>query len=59
MLTGWKTFIFGLLLAIGGALETFDFTSYLSADNAGLVTAIIGGIVMLLRYVTKTPMFNK
>lgn len=59
MLTGFKTFAFAIALAIFGALETFDFTNFLDANNAGIVTTVIGAIVMLLRYVTKTSMFNK
>lgn len=59
MLTGYKTITFALLLTIFGALETFDFTSFLSAENAGIVTTLIGGAVAVLRYVTKTPLLNK
>ena len=56
---GYKTIIFALALSVFGALETFDFTSFLSADNAGIVTTVIGAIVAVLRYVTKAPIFNK
>lgn len=59
MLQGYKTFIFSLVLVIFGALETFDFTQFLNAETAGVVTSIIGGVVMILRYITKTPLFNK
>lgn len=58
-MTGYKTIIFALLLTVFGALETFDFTSFLSAENAGIVTTLIGGAVAVLRYVTKNPIFNK
>lgn len=58
-MTGYKTIIFALLLTIFGALETFDFTSFLSAENAGIVTTLIGGAVAVLRYVTKSPVFKK
>lgn len=58
-MSGYKTIIFSLLLTVFGALEAFDFTSFLSADNAGIVTTVVGAIVALLRYVTKTPVFDK
>ena len=58
MLSGFKTFLVALGLTIFGALETFDFTQYLSADNAGYVTTAIGVIMFLLRAVTKTPVFK-
>ena len=59
MASGYKTITFALLLTIFGALETFDFTSFLSAENAGIVTTVVGAVVALLRYVTKAPIFNK
>lgn len=59
MINGWKTFVFGLALAIFGALEQFDFTQYLDADNAGTVTGIIGFVVIVLRAVTNSPIFKK
>lgn len=59
MLQGFKTFAFALALIIFGALETFDFTQFLNAETAGIVTTIIGGVVMILRYLTKSPLFKK
>lgn len=59
MLTGWKTFIFAIALAVFGALEQFDFTQFLNEDNAGLVATIIGIVVMILRAITTSPIFKK
>ncbi len=58
-MTGFKTFIIALLIAIFGALEVFDFTTFLTVDNAGYVTAGIGIVMFILRALTKTPMFQK
>ena len=58
-MNGYKTIIFALALTVFGALETFDFTSFLSAENAGIVTTLIGGAVAVLRYVTNSSIFNK
>ena len=58
MLTGWKTFIAALLIAIFGALESFDYTAFLNAENAGYVTTGIAIVMMILRSVTNSPMFK-
>lgn len=58
MLRGYKTFIISLLITIFGALEAYDFTAFLTADNAAYTTAGIGALMFVLRAVTKTPMFN-
>ena len=57
-MAGWKTFIFGLLVTIFGALETFDFTSFFGESTGGLITSAIGVIIMVLRAITKTPVFK-
>jgi len=58
-MTGYKTFIVSLLLVIFGALETFDFTSFLGDQTSGIVVGIIGVITFALRTLTKTPIFKK
>ena len=55
MLKGKKTLIFNLLLSIFGVLETFDFTNYMTEDNATGVIGIIALINIVLRYKTTTP----
>lgn len=57
-MTGLKTFLFGLAVTIFGALEGFDFTAYLGSEKAGYVTGVIGVIIMILRYLTTTPIFK-
>lgn len=59
MINGWKTFIFGLALTIFAALEKFDFTQYLTEDNAATVTGVIGFVVIVLRALTNSPIFKK
>jgi uncharacterized membrane protein len=58
MLSGWKTILFSLLITILGFLETFDITqiaSMIPAEYQPLVISVIGVIVAVLRFVTKTP----
>lgn len=57
-MSGYKTFIIALLITIFGALETFDYTQFLTAENASYVTAGIGILMFGLRAVTKTPLFK-
>lgn len=59
MLNGYKTFIVALLITILGALESFDFTQFLDAENAGYAATAVGVLMMILRAVTKSPMFDK
>lgn len=55
-MTGYRTLIFGLLVAIGPAglmyLAGIDWTHYV---NPVLAPFVVGGITMLLRYLTTTP----
>jgi hypothetical protein len=55
MLSGYKTFLTALAITIFGALEALDFTQFLNAETAGIVTTVIGVIMAALRFVTKTP----
>ena len=59
-LKGWKTFVWGLALAISPA--AFDYVS--GTDWTQLVSptwapVVAGAITIALRYVTTTPIFNK
>lgn len=58
MLKGWKTFLVALGLAVFGALESFDFTEFLTEENAGYVTTGVGILVFVLRALTSTPLFS-
>lgn len=55
MLTGWKTIIVGVAVAVFGFLESVDFTNVLSAETAPIVTTVIGGVMVVLRFLTNTP----
>jgi hypothetical protein len=56
-MTGWKTFVINMALTIFGALETMDLTTILGS-KAGIVLSIIGIVNMVLRSITKTPIFK-
>ena len=60
MFTGWKTFIFGLLVAVSGVgldyIAGFDWTKI---GAAPWIVSLIGVGVMGLRAITATPMFKK
>ena len=58
---GWKTVIFGALLAAAGFLQTVDWAQVMPSDPkmAGMVVAAIGGVVMLLRLFTNSPVGQK
>lgn len=54
---GWKTLGFGLLVALVGVLQTFDWTTIVPPNQTytGAVLTAIGAIIVALRYVTTTP----
>lgn len=59
MIKGYKTFIFALALCVFSALEQFEYTHYLTEENADSALLIVGGITGVLRILTKTPIFKK
>ncbi len=54
-MTGWRTVLFGSLLAVVGVLQTADWATLIPAAYVGPVTAGIGFAVIWLRSMTKTP----
>ena len=59
MLTGWKTFIFGLLVAIAPvAISYFEGVSWLDLGVPSWMVSVIGLVIIGLRAVTSTPMFQ-
>lgn len=57
-LKGYKTILFGAAVAILGLLEGFnitDFAQYIPDEYEGLVVSAIGFIVVVLRFITTTP----
>ena len=52
---GYKTIIFGALLAVHGFLQGFDWVTVVPEQWTGVVLAVIGGMTMLLRKMTTTP----
>lgn len=58
MLDGYKTFLVALAIAIFGTLESFDFTQFLNAENAGYVTTGIAVVMMILRGLTNSSIFK-
>ncbi len=58
MLKGYKTIIIGALATVLGFLETFDVTNILDLvpdQYDPLVVSGLGFVMVLLRFVTKTP----
>lgn len=59
-MTGWKTFFVGLLMAIVPAMTDYlgaiDWDSLMSPNTAFFVS---GAIMLILRFVSTTPMFQK
>jgi len=52
---GYRTLLFGALVAVFGFLQTFDWTSVTKDPKIlGLITSGIGAVVIVLRYVTTT-----
>lgn len=53
---GFKTLGFGLLVAIVGVIQTFNFATIVPQDKtwSGAVMLAIGAIIVALRYVTDT-----
>jgi len=52
---GWKTIIFGALVAALGAIQATDLANVIPAEWTGIAMTAIGAIVMILRTVTSTP----
>ena len=53
---GYKTIIFGAILAALGSAQAADWTTIVPEQWTGVVMAVIGGLVMLLRKMTTTPL---
>lgn len=58
MLTGYKTVIVAVLVAIIGALQGLDWVNLMPAGSqaVGWVTTALGVIMFVLRAVTTTPL---
>lgn len=61
MFQGWKTVIFGALLALGGFLQGVDWVSLIPNDptTAGWIASAVGVVVVALRFLTNTPVGTK
>ena len=55
---GWKTFGINLAIAVVGALTAAFAEAPLEPAQVGVATSILGGVNMVLRYVTTTPVFQ-
>ena len=59
MLKGGRTALIGLLLTVLGALQGFEWTTIVSnPSTAGFIISGIGALMIVLRAITDTPMFN-
>ena len=52
-----KTMWLGAALVIAGAVQSLDWAKLIPSDPrlVGLITAVLGAVVMVLRYITTTP----
>ena len=57
MLSGYKTVLFGALLAVAGFLQGVNWVEVIPDNPAtvGWVTTAIGAVVVVLRMLTNTP----
>lgn len=55
---GWKTLVFGAIIAALGAIQATDVATVVPAGWEGLVMSGIGLVVMYLRTLTDTPVLN-
>lgn len=51
---GYRTFLFGAAVALLGTAQALDWAQVMPAENAGVVVAAIGGVIMVLRAITNT-----
>ena len=61
-LKGFKTVAFGAAVAILGVLETFnitDFAQFIPDHYEPLLVSVIGTVVVILRFVTNSPVLKK
>ena len=53
-LKGYKTIIFGMLIAALGAVQATDLAQVVPNEWIGIVMSAIGGMIMVLRALTDT-----
>lgn len=56
---GWKTFGINAAVIIVGAVTTIMQDAPVSEESGALAMTILGGINVLLRFLTTTPVFQK
>ncbi len=56
-MTGYKTLIFALIVAVGGVLQTFNWATVIPQNQtwSGIAMIAIAAIIAGLRTVTSTP----
>lgn len=55
-MTGWRTLIFSVLVAIVGVLSATDWVQLLGSTKAGFIVTGIGVVSAILRVMTTTPL---
>ena len=56
MLSGWKTIIFNVVIAIVGVLQAADLNTVITdPQTVGIVVTAIGAIGVVLRFLTNSP----
>lgn len=56
---GYKTLVYGAVLAALGSMQAFDWVTVVPEGYVGIVLAVIGAGVVWLRAVTDTPIGTK
>lgn len=58
-MNGYKTVIFSFLLVVLGALEQTGVLALVPDQYQGAVLSLIGGVTLVLRFLTNSPVFEK
>lgn len=56
-MTGWKTLLFGVSTALLGLLQSAEITNIV-AQHPGMITTVVGVMIVVLRFVTTTSIFE-
>lgn len=56
---GWKTFSINAAVILVGAVTTIMQDAPISEDASALTMTILGGVNVVLRFLTTTPVFQK
>lgn len=58
-MTGWKTFSINAAVILVGAVTTIMQDAPISEDSSAIAMTVLGGVNVVLRFLTTTPVFTK